>query len=307
MKFNTLYIISLLFFFYLGVSSCSRERIEPTPQLNSYVSLDAYFDTQKEEEQEFVIESSGMGPIIGKDSTKIWINKDILMFPDGSEVDWPITVRLLELYTPKDMIYYQMPTVSYGHIMETEGEIRITIVKEDEDGVEKELKLRDDMVYAIEMPSDSIRDNLKVYYGKDQDGIINWTDSYTSVGANEADLYFDDTDDGHKASVGKLGWINCGRDHEGYYSISFNSEVDELQNVKIFTYATLYKSVILAYNQVTAEMPLNTDVKVIAMALNAEGEFFYQFVSTSMSGAGSIPITLEPISEEELNAILDQL
>jgi len=275
MKTYTLYIFSSLLIIFISISSCSRERIDPTPQLNEYASLNEYFDTQKEEEQEFLIESSGMSPIIGKDSTKIWINKDQLMFADGSSVDWPIIVRLVELYSPKDMIYYQMPTVSNGNIMETEGEVRVRVFKVDSDGIEKELKLKDDMVYTIEMPSDSIRDNLKVYYGKEINGITDWTDSYTSVGGNEADLYFDDTDYGHKATIGKLGWINCGYDHQGFYSLSFNSEVDELQNVKIFTFATLYKSVISAYNNVTAEMPLNTDVKVIAMAINAQGEFFY--------------------------------
>lgn len=307
MKTYTIYIFSIVLLFSLGTSSCSRERIEPTPQLNEYESLNEYFDSQKEEEQVFVIEASGTGPIIGKDSTKIWINKDLLMFPDESEVDWPITVRLVELYSPKDMIYYQMPTVSNGNIMETEGEVRIRIFKVDDDGIEQELKLRDDMVYTIEMPSDSIRDNLKVYYGKEMNGIANWTDSYTSVGGNEADLYFDETDDGHIANVGKLGWINCGRDHQGFYSLSFTSEVDNLQNVKIFTFATLYKSVISAYNNLTAEMPLNTDVKVIAMGVNAEGDFYYQYVNTSVSGTGSIPIVLEPISEEDLNNILDNL
>jgi len=296
-----------LFLFSLSFSSCSKERLESQDELNSYEPIDDYLNEKKQDEQEFVIDTSGTAPIVGNQGTKIWIAKNLLMFPDSSDVEWPFTVKLVELYTPKDMIYYQMPTVASGNILETEGEVRVRAFKVDDDGIEQELLLKPNRNYALEMPSDSIRDNLKVYYGYETNSHSNWTVNVTSIGGNLGDDYFSPTANGHRANIGKLGWINCGNSHQGFNNITFTSETDHLENVGIFTYDSKYKSVTQARNMITDEFPDSLDIKIILIARNSSNELYHSYLQSTITGSGSINITLEPISDADLTSILDNL
>lgn len=308
MKTKAIQLFLITFGFSLLIfSSCSRERIDSQDELNSYESIDDYLNDKKQDEQEFEITEDGTGPITGNQGTNIWIAKELLMFPDSSDVEWPFTIKLVELYTPKDMIYYQMPTVASGDILETEGEVRIRAFKVDDNGVEQELLLKPNKTYSVEMPSDSIRDNLKVYYGYESSSFTNWTDNVELVNGNPADSYFSTTTIGHRANIGKLGWINCGTNHQGFYSITFTSETDHLDNVGIFTYVPKYKSVIQARSLLTDEMPDSSEVKIILIARNSSNELYHSYLQSTMTGTGTIDITLEPISDANLTAILDDL
>jgi len=308
MKIKIIQILVLIIGISLFVlSACSRERIDSLDDLNVYKPIDDYLETKKQEEQEFIVTEESTNPIVGNQDSKIWISKDLLMFPDSSDVEWPFTVRLVELYTPKDMIYYQMPTVENGNILETEGEVRIRAFKLDENNVEQELLLKPNKTYALEMPSDSVRSNLKVFYGKEGEAFVDWTTDVVSLGGNTADDFFTATSTGHKANIGKLGWINCGRSHQGVYNITFSSVTDHLDYIGIFTYSTEYKSIIQAYNQTTAEMPDALDVKIIAIGINSSDELFYSYIETKMSATKSININLDPISDQELSSILNDL
>ncbi len=288
-------------------SSCSRERIDGLDELNAYAPISKYLDTKKQSEQEFEVTEESENPIIGNQGTNIWVSKDLLMFPDSSDVDWPFTVKLVELYTAKDMIYYQMPTVAGNDILETEGEVRVRAFKADASGEMQELLLKPNRTFSVEMPSDSARENLKVYYGKEVSGFTDWTTDVISIGGNTGDVYFTKTTNGHKANVGKLGWINCGTNHQGVYSLKFVSETDQLENVGLFVYIPKYKTLIQAYTDIAKDIPENSDVKIIAMGINAKGELFNQFTITSITATNTMSVVLQPISESELTSILDNL
>ena len=111
------------------IFSCSKERIQPQTELNAYNSPNSYLDTKQESEQEFTIDSAGTGPIIGNQGTKIWTGKPCLQMPNGDTVIYPFKIKLVELYSPKQMIYYRMQTVASGNILETDGEIRLRAFK----------------------------------------------------------------------------------------------------------------------------------------------------------------------------------
>jgi hypothetical protein len=120
-------------------------------------------------------------------------------------------------------------------------------------------------------------------------------------------LYFIETSYGYRANIGKLGWVNCGYPHQGFYSIAFTSDVDDLSNVEIFTYLPETKTVGQSYDQVTCEMPDSSFVKILAIAINSSNELYYQYAYTTLTGTGSMPIALEPITDAQLSAILDGL
>ncbi len=290
------------------VSACSKERIHPSQNLNEYASLNPYLNSKKVPEQEFEITNADDFPIVGVQGTKIWLPKSVLMFPEGENINFPYTVKLVELYKPKDMIYYQMPTVAQGKILETDGEIRVRAFKTNSNGDEQELVLKPECTFKIQMPSDSVRSDMKVFYGILNNNKPDWTSEKSEAGANEeADLYFNDLTSVYRANIGKLGWVNCGKPHQGFFKITFTSELDELSNVKTFCFLENYNTLIQAYNQTTCRMPDSSATKIVAMAIDEDNQLYCSSLSTVVTHSGSIPINLEEINNTQLTAILDSL
>lgn len=281
----------------LFISSCSKKRIEPKEeQLNSYESMNSYYDSKKQQEQEFVIDTSGSGPIVGNQGTKLWVSKEKLMFPNGDSVTWPYSVKLIELYTPKDMLYYQMPNVSNGTLLTTSGEVRVRAFKNGQ-----ELVLRPSNTWTVEMPNTNPLSNMKIYYGVDNTSYIDWTDN--PAGNFNTSAY------GYTGDIAKLGWVNCGKPaavSSSTTNYTFTSSTDELQNVSKFIYFTNAKSLMQVYGSTSGALPLNENIKIILIGINGSQLYDY-YNETQVSSSNQIVVTMSSISDASLTAILDSL
>lgn len=294
-KMNRIILLSIISMAIL--SECSKERTDPKQDQSDYTSMNNYLDSKKQQEQVFEIDGSGNGPIIGNQGTKIWGSKEILMFPNGDSVQWPFTVNLVELYTPKDMIYYQMPTVAGGILLTTGGEIRLRAFK---DG--QELVLRPDKTWTVEMPNNSPLLDMKIYYGVENPTYVDWT-------ANPAGNFIDTTF-GYIGSVKKLGWVACGKIAYSTTSTAdytFKSTIDNLQNIPIFIYLPGIKSLMQVYNQTSGALPIGEDAKNILMGINSNNQLFYSYKDTVVSLNSLWNIKMDSISDAGLTSILDAL
>jgi len=295
-KSNSIFIF---LFTAIIICSCSKERIEQVEetQLNEYESMNNYFDSKKQEEQEFVIDTSGSGPIVGNQGTKIWASKEKLMYPNGDSVHWPYTVKLIELYTAKDMIYYQMPNVSSGSLLTTCGEVRIRAFK---DG--QELVLRPSETWPVEIPCASPLSNMKIFYGQASTNFVDWTTTPASV--------FTNTSYGYIGEIATLGWVLCGKAASvsaTTSNYSFTSSTDNLQNVSTFIYFPVVSCLMQVYNQSSGALPLGENIKIILMGINSSGQLFHYYSETQVGSSTQIDLTLTQISDPDLTAILDSL
>ncbi len=275
---------------------CSRERIEPKNTLNEYDPINDYFNTKKQQEQEFVIDTNGQGPIIGQQGTKIWPIKTNLMYPNGDSVYFPFTLKLIELYTPKDMIYYQMPNVSSGTLLTTAGEIRIRAFKNGQ-----ELLLRPGKTWPIEMPAQEKLLNMQIYYGYDQSGIVNWINNPTGS--------FDTTAYGYFGLIQRLGWIANGKpalSGPTNVNVGFSSTTDNLQNVATFIYFPSIKSLLQVYNQNTQIVPSGQQAKIILMGVR-QNQLYHYYWQGNINANTNMQISLTSITDANLTAILDTL
>lgn len=279
------------------IVSCSKKRIETKEdQLNSYESMNSYYDSKKQQEQEFVIDTSGSAPITGNQGTKLWGSKEKLMFPNGDSVQWPYTVKLIELYTPKDMLYYQMPNVSNGALLTTNGEVRVRAFKNGQ-----ELVLRPGNTWTVEMPNISPLTNMKIYYGVDNTSYIDWT--------NNPAGNFNTTAYGYTGDIAKLGWINCGKPaavSSSTTNYTFTSSTDDLQNVSKFIYFPNVKSLMQVYGSTSGALPIGENIKIILIGINGSQLYDY-YNETQVSSSNQINLTMSTISDASLTAILDTL
>ena len=291
--------IFIFLFSALIIGGCSKERIEQIEetQLVNYESMNNYYDSKKQDEQEFIIDSTGTGPIIGNQGTKIWASKEKLMYANGDSVHLPYTVKLIELYTPKDMIYYQMPSISSGGIVTTDGEVRIRAFK---DG--QELVLRPSRTWTVEIPSINPLSNMKIYYGVANATFTDWTATPAGV--------FSTTSYGYTGEIEILGWVLCGKAASvsaTTTNYTFTSTVDNLQNVSTFIYFPAAKSLMQVYNQTSGALPIGENIKIILIGINSSNQLFHYYSETQVSTSNQINVTLTPISDPDLTTILNAL
>ena len=285
-------------------SSCSRDRIER--DLNAYESPNAYLDLKKQDEQVFVIDTAGEGPIIGNQGTTIWGSIDCLQLPGGAGVDYPFIVKLVELYTPKDMIYYRMPTVAAGMPLETAGEVRLRAEK---DG--QELVLSQPCAFKVSMPNASPALNyMNVYYGNENGDVVDWTTDLGVWGITQTQNPVFDVDTiGYTAFIEKLGWINADRSvsTSGTYNITFDSEEDDLSNVLFFAYLPDSKTLLQSNEGVISGIPAGALTKIVAIAVNASGDLFHFQQELTVNGNSTVMVVMTGISDPELTTLLDSL
>jgi hypothetical protein len=285
--------------------SCSRDRIADE-DLNSYNSPNSYLDSKKQPEQVFEIDSAGTGPIIGNQGTAIWGSIHCLTTSSGDSIDYPFLVKLVELYTPKDMIYYQMPTVSGSTVLQTAGEIRLRAEKDGQN-----LVLAQPCAFKVSMPNSSPQSNyMNVYYGQESGDQVNWTTDLLSLGVVPTQSGWWDVDTiGYTAYIERLGWINCDRtfSSSATHTITFDSDVDDLTNVAIFAYLPNSQTLIKAQGQVLTGIPEGSDAKVIAIAVDGSGNLFHFYQEIVVSSNSSIMVEMSAISDPDLTAILDAL
>jgi hypothetical protein len=285
-------------------SSCSRDRIER--DLNTYESPNAYLDSKKQDEQVFVIDTAGEGPIIGNQGTTIWGSIDCLQLPGGGAVTYPFLVKLVELYTPKDMIYYRMPTVAAGMPLETAGEIRLRAEK---DG--QELSLSQPCAFKVSMPNASPALNyMNVYYGNENGDLVDWTTDLGLWGITQTQSPVFDVDTiGYTAFIEKLGWINADRSvtTSGTYSITFDSEEDDLSNVLFFAYLPDTKTVLQSSGGIISGIPSGSFAKIVAIAVNTSGDLFHFNQELTVNGNSTVMVVMTGISDPELTALFDSL
>jgi len=285
-------------------SSCSRDRIEQ--DLNEYESPNTYLDSKKQDEQVFVIDSAGTGPIIGNQGTAIWGGIDCLRLPNGDTIDYPFVVKLVELYLPKDMIYYQMPTVGSGAVLETAGEIRLRAEK---DGTP--LALAEPCAFKVSMPNADPHINyMNVYYGNESVSPVDWRLDlgYWGINATQSSIFDVDTI-GYTAMIEKLGWINADRNfYSGTtHAITFDSDVDDLSNVAIFVYLPATHSLIQSHDLVASGIPSGVNAKIIAIAVNGSGNLFHYYDELTINANQTVQVTMSSISDANLTSLLDQL
>ncbi len=288
-------------------ASCSNQRVDQ----NHYSEPEEFMYDNRPEEQEFTITGEGEGPIVGNQGTRLWMDTTIFMFPNGDAVSYPFTLKLIELYTPKDMELYDMPTVAQGNMLVTGGEIRVRAFK---DG--QELVLIPGQWYHAQVPSANPVSQMSIFYGQEANGIMDWQDDVTAVSNNAGIesleyIAIDSTDSFYDMRVPVMDWINCDYfydyDPSAVTTVSYTSEDDNLDNVMIFLYFNDIGSVMRVYDEVSGNVPIGASVKSLCFAQNTAGNMAYHYDEFAITENHTVQVTMTEIAEADLIALMQGL
>ncbi|MCX7954088.1 MAG: hypothetical protein N3A01_02735 [Bacteroidales bacterium] len=281
----------------IAIMSCSKERIKEKQQLNTYEPINNYFDTKKEPEQIFVVDTNGTGAIVGTHGTRIYADKSKLMFPNGNDVHYPFEVRLIELYSPKEMVYYQVSNQKYDTILSTHCVIKLTATKNNQ-----QLQLKPNCTWYIEIPASNPSNNMKCFYSIST-SLNNWVD----INSN----YFITTSTGYAGEIKQLGWFSCAKIPDNYNTFSlvntsFTSTTDDLSNVPIFMYFPNFKSLVTA-NLGFPKTPKNQNIKSFAIGINNLSELFYFYKEFQATQNTTINIQMIQTTDNYITNLLNNL
>ena len=276
-------------------TGCKKDRIEPPVEeiLNEYNSVNEYLDTKKQDEQDFEITGPSNDTLIGNQGTRIYGGKSCLEDINGDTINYPFFIHLIELYTPKDMIYWQMPTVAGGNVLETDGEISIRASKNGQD-------LFLSCPYGFEMPNALPNSSMTMFTGTNNGSFVNWSNTGTP---------FILTGYGYLGSINSFGWINAdiqvgtGSGH----TLTFTSQVDDLSNVGVFIFIPATQTVMQIYNMTSGLIPNGSSVKIVMIAIDGSGQLFSYTESRTINSSATIDMSLSQTTDAALTTYLNSL
>ena len=298
--------VIILVFTALVFTDCSKQRIAQ----NEYEEPMDFMYDNRPEEQEFVLDTGGNGPIIGNQGTHLYMDSSIFMFPGGGDVSYPIIIKLIEVYTPKDMMLYELPTVSNGLLLTTGGELRVRAFK---NGVE--LVLKPNKVYAAKAPTQNPDPEMGLFFGAETgDGIV-WNDNPSAISSSpNVDALESVTMDSaafYNLLVPVMGWINC--DYFADYNqsavttVSYISTDDNLTGVMKFLYFTELESVMQVNDVESGNVPIGAHVKSVCFAMNSAGTMFYHLSEFDIAAGQQVDVTMQETTEADLLALMGGL
>lgn len=294
-RINLLPTLLVLIAAVLINTSCKKDRIEPPVEesLNEYNSINQYMDSKKQDEQDFDITGPSNDTLTGNQGTRVYGSKNCLVDGNNDTIDYPFKVHLVELYTPKDMIYWQMPSVGGGNILGTDGEIRIRATKNSQ-----ELFLT--CPFGFEMPNSAPNSSMTLFKGTDNSSFVDWTNASTP---------FTITSYGYLGSTNTFGWL--GADYQvgtgSGHTLSFTSQVDNLANVGIFIYFPASKAVMQVYNMTSGLIPNGSNVKIVMIAVDGSNQLFSYTESRTVNNSATIDMSLSQTTDPALTSYLDNL
>ena len=294
--------------FCIAFISCKKDRVPAKTVTGDYASPSSFYTQYQQPEQVFQIDSLSSGPLFGKEGTQLFPDKNIFMYPNGSNFTYPYTIKLIEIYTGKDMILSNMPSVATSNILETGGEIRARAFK----GTQ-ELVLRPGKKFHMQLDSNkTLLTGMSVYYGFVSNSINDWTKNLSSLDptispdtlssvVNTPYLY--------SMNIGRMGWVNCARLYTSSKPTSvltFTATGTNTQNIDVFIVFTSIHSVMKAYNMKSYPIPDGTPITVVAISrdLNQNSSLVYDKQTITVNGNQQVALNLVTTTDANLLSIL---
>ncbi|MDF1673360.1 MAG: hypothetical protein P1U41_07625, partial [Vicingaceae bacterium] len=197
----------------------------------------------------------------------------------------------------------------------------------------EELRLAQGTNYTVQLPTNTLHNDMFTYYGNTKDGIIDWevnksepaflNDNTTSP-VEEVEVYEDEWGDGiysesegdqtfYQLSAGKLGWINCDRFYDVPNTSPLMVKVDSKEPVSVRIVFRDINSVLPCYtssnhNDVYTAENIPTGEKVLLMAYSVKGDnAVLGYKEVTIGENNSETLTLNNLSKRRFEGAVSEL
>lgn len=290
-------LVLLPFIALLLLNACNNDRIDPD---FSYTSLNDFYKNNREQEQSITITSdTGNVPIVGKKGTELYGTRAILEHVNGDSVGLPWTVKLIELYAIKDYLFYQLPTVGNAYPLESGGMVKVTAC----DSLGKPLKVKNSAFYQIKLATSPSLSNMDLYQGNSvDDSFINW------IKASDGSLITLDANKKYDLQLATLGWQHVAKSFtEETTTLSFSVDGSGGENIDLWVIPTDKHALFYGNGLEVKNVPINHEIRILAMALNQDGDFVIFDKIVTVSENLEIEIDFETSTEEKILGIINSL
>ncbi len=293
--------------FSLLVISCKKDRI----QQDDYQDMESFYNDNEEEEQELTVDSTGSGScyVTAKKGTRICITRDMLQDANGVEVpSYPFKLKVIELYSIKDMILRRQPSVASGGILQTTAEIKVRPFKNG-----SEVYLKPGRAYLMETANfSSTVTGMQSYYGFNNGGLDNWTNNISSFIPGFVDtLSSVYTSPAYYAlTPATTGYVSAAQPHVStaqYTTLTLTVQGTNTQNIQAFISFSGFKGVMRIFNLVSFPVPVGEQVTLMAFGKLQTNDFVMHQQSFAITPGMSLPLNMQVVSEATLLAALDGL
>ncbi len=302
----------LLAFFGLtlifAVFSCSKERLEQQ-QEPVYTNLDNFYDDNQLPEQTFTVDSLGQDSITGLQGTKIWgVPKTIFMKKsDHQDVFYPFTIKLIEAYSIKEMIFAKLPNKSGSAVLQTGCELKITAWKDT-----AELVLKQNNGYGVLADVDTVFTGMNVFYGFTAGSTNDWNSDVVQCGdylfTNDVVTSLVNESRGYKMRIVKTGWFSPAKfpSISGTGSVTFTAEGTNTELIDIYIVFKNLHSYIKVSNLTVNGLPMGQPITIFAIGNSATSMYSFKqdyVVSSNLS----VTLSMQTATQTEVLNMLSTL
>ncbi len=290
------YYLSVIVLFGLLIQSCKKDRITG----DKFESMDAFFETNKVEEQEFIITSEDSTiPIIGNQGTELFVGRRLFKFLDRNDaIELPYSIKLVELYTCKDALMYQVSSSTTTNPLENKGQIRVRACKSGE-----ELELISGNYFVSNFSSTVSSSDFNAYQEKVSSSFVNsWllaTDGST-VSVSDAKYSY---------KTFALGWLSPAKlkTSTGVTAVTFEVEGSGGESITLAICFDDFHGPISGKNLELKNVPIGEKVTVLGMAQDQNGKFRLHKSSVTITASMVVKLDMKIVEEADLLSTLGGL
>ncbi|WP_338356121.1 energy transducer TonB [Yeosuana marina] len=132
--------------------------------------LSAEVEIHEKVVQTFTISAEKDTTLLCKEGTKLIIKANSFITTDNREIAGKLALNVAEFYKLSDILLANLTTTSNGNLLETGGMLHIQAKQH-----ESILKLKESEHIEISFPSKVKKENMQLFSGEWEEGIINWT------------------------------------------------------------------------------------------------------------------------------------
>ncbi len=315
---RTFLISTFLLIAVFSLTNCSHKRVEPELETIQFSNLNQFFDQNRAESiQTFSVSNEEHSVVIGQNGTQLFLDEHQFHFSNGDSVTGMIDIELTEILSISEMIRNNTPTTSYGEILVSGGQIKLTAFQNDQ-------RIYSDSSILVQIPTTAPDTNMQLFNGLPDSLIstnINWvstaalnlSNSITiALGLNSSNSFYS-----FNFENPDLQWINC-----DYFwntnpvsnttiTLKLPANLDNSNTTSFLIFPDINSVASLYWSNEPGEMYFNRipvgTAAIIATISDQEGEMFAAFDPVIIQEDHSLVQVLTPFTEEKIKSIIDEL